>query len=135
MPKLLEMRCTYCALWGGISLMLILSMQSIGLVSLGVYLVAVIRQVAIVLVIVGAWGCVPVVELPRMLRNQAFPIYLLHGVMMVFVLIFKTFFQSFCLSWIGYCFSVVFMVFGSIALSLTLRRYCPMVASFLFGGR
>jgi len=93
------------------------------------------RQGAVALVLIGVWSVCPVLELPSWLKGQAFPIYLLHGVMMSAWLVVKTLAPSFALSWPGWFVGVVLMVLGSIVVSGLLRKLCPTVASVAFGGR
>lgn len=94
-----------------------------------------LRQVAILLTIIGSWQICPAVELPSVFRAQSFPVYLLHGVFSVEILVLKNVMPAFVESAAGYVFSVVFMVACSIAASHLLRRYMPRLSEVIFGGR
>lgn len=92
-------------------------------------------NIAVVTTLIGIWAICQPVELPKFLKAQAFPIYLLHGVLVTFVLMVRVLAPVFTLSLIGYLLSVLFMVMGSIGISMLLRKYSPKMAAILFGGR
>ena len=86
-------------------------------------------------------GCVLMVELipcklwPRSLTSCAFPIFLLHGFVLIFLpLIVKRIpilGHSFC----GYLFQVVCILGVCLMLTCFLRKVMPRFASLVFGGR
>jgi hypothetical protein len=102
---------------------------------LGTVVSSFLHQVAVLLTIVGAWMICPAIELPNVFRAQSFPVYLLHGVFVVVILILKNVMPAFVESAAGYVFSVVFMVACSIAASHLLRRFLPRLSKVIFGGR
>ncbi len=90
------------------------------------------------LVLCGLWWTLPGSAWPRWLTGLAFPLYLSHK---FFVATFRnltvllpasvTFFSTVP----GYLTVVACGLFGSAAIALGLRRWCPRVAATLFGGR
>ena len=120
-----------------VALMLILFNAICGYVQLelGSEFSNLLRQVAILLTIWGAWQICPAIELPTILKAQSFPIYLLHGVFMMVILVMKNVVPAFVESNGGYCVSVVFLVGCSIIASYWLRRFMPRFSRVIFGGR
>lgn len=102
---------------------------------LGSVLTKFLQQIAVLLVIVGAWHICPAIELPSILRAQSFPVYLLHGVFLSAVLVMKNVMPTFIESAAGYVFAVAFMVVCSIVASHVLRRFLPRFSKVIFGGR
>lgn len=104
-------------------------------IELGSILTKFLRQIAVLLVISGAWHICPAIELPSIFRAQSFPVYLLHGVFLPAVLVMKNAAPAFIESAAGYVFIVTFAVACSIVASHVLRRFLPRFNNVIFGGR
>ena len=90
--------------------------------------------IAITMFIAGAWVVCPAVEMPKIMRGQSFPIYLLHAAFVPYVLFVAQKFPV-LLGWFGFFVNAVVLLCFSLLLSHLLRRFLPRLSKVIFGGR
>lgn len=129
-PVRLHKRIGVCLFSTSIAVLAVLSFHS------GIpHVVKVLLQImATVSILSGAWSICPSLKLPKVLKNQSFPIYLLHAAFVPYVLLLAQKLK-FMVSWYGYVANVILLVAGSVVSSYLLRRYIPKFSKMVFGGR
>lgn len=114
------------ALAGGILLIAV----RLGFVYAGVKAWVDVRNLITPLVLVGLWGCFSPPALPSVLRGCAYPIYLMHVIVLSAMRFWGGAYHT-CNPWLEFVLGLTLpMVFCNV-----LRRFCPPVASLLYGGR
>lgn len=108
--------------------MLILSWQEVGIW----------RNVGRVMIIptfgVLLWSIIPTVRFPKFLVSSAFPIYLMHQIVLGYLQSLPSIIPSpECLA--GYCVHVMVPILVSILLSVGIHRFSPKCAGIIWGGR
>ena len=86
----------------------------------------------------GVWLLIPERKWPSWLTGTAFPIFLLHSFIFVFIDRFTHTFAGLGAlegSLPGFLLKGLLGIIGAIGVTLILRRYLPRCASILFGGR
>lgn len=94
------------------------------------------RWLGIPLALWGVWVLMSEKPWSRSLTSLSFPIYLMHFLVLLFVVPLAKRFSPSVTSSLGYYFGTVFLAIGvSAGVALGLRRFFPRLAGILFGGR